>query len=411
VSLPKALEDADLWRPITPSPEKNDTRRLIPLATSQSETAGEVPQSTKDHEGRALPVVRPARWRGRPVFLLPWIGAEDIFGPQLGIVSIPLMDHLQDETVRVTALYGLASRFPYQDITLISTRFAPTLMLTYYHQQTYNGRFVYRDTNQTVSSFLEEKGGRLGADWGTRALGGILSTSAEMKVAYFQPYFGPTLRSRGWLVEPGASLALSHQLGDRMSLSNSIGARVAPPWPKHNFDYNALSASTNLNIGLPLQSSLQLGVEGSRTRGKKRRDLLEFYLPLKTFIPGSGGGYNRNSFPLMIGPKGGLFSPRFGDTEARAKANWTVPLIRDVDKLFWIIYAERLDFTAFYNYGGAWTGGEPARGWKRLVGAHGYNVDFQLENKGVRFNIGTGLGQVVSRPWEVYLTTGFDAIF
>jgi hypothetical protein len=179
------------------------------------------------------------------------------------------------------------------------------------------------------------------------------------------------------------------------------------------FDYNHISASTNLAMSLPLSSVFSVGLEGSRTRGKKMRDLKELYLPLKTFIPGSGGGYNRNSFPLTNGV-GGLFSPRFGDTQARARANWTVPVIRNVEKLFWIIYGERLDFTAFYNYGGAWNGGStgvPAQGWSRLIGAHGYSLDLQMENKGVRFNIGLGTGQVVRQPWEAYLTSGFDAVF
>ena len=68
-------------------------------------------------------------------------------------------------------------------------------------------------------------------------------------------------------------------------------------------------------------------------------------------------------------------------------------------------------FSAFYNYGAAWVGKEPRVGWNKLIRAHGYSVDLQLDNKGVRFNFGGGVGQVVSRPFQAYLTTGFDAIF
>jgi hypothetical protein len=153
-----------------------------------------------------------------------------------------------------------------------------------------------------------------------------------------------------------------------------------------------------------------LGLEGSRTRGKKRRELKEVYRPLKTYIPGSGGGFNQNSFPIT-GDGSGLFSPAFGDTQARAKANWTFPIIREFDKLLWILYLERLDFTAFLNYGGAWNGPEPRKGWDKLTRAHGYTVDLQLENKGVRFNLGLGAGQVIGKDPEIYLTTGFDALF
>ncbi|MCX6125783.1 MAG: hypothetical protein NTV34_13705, partial [Proteobacteria bacterium] len=46
-------------------------------------------------------------WRGRPIFAFPWVGADDALGPQIGMVSVPLMDHMQNETVRATALLGL----------------------------------------------------------------------------------------------------------------------------------------------------------------------------------------------------------------------------------------------------------------------------------------------------------------
>jgi hypothetical protein len=145
-------------------------------------------------------------------------------------------------------------------------------------------------------------------------------------------------------------------------------------------------------------------------RGEQPRDLRELYRPLKTHIPGAGGGLNQNSYPLA-GEGSGLFSPVFGDTQARARADWTMPLIRDVDKELWIIYLERLDFSAFYNYGAAWTGPEPRRGWDKLIRAHGYSVDLQMENKGVRFNAGLGAGQVIGKDFEAYVTAGFDALF
>lgn len=399
--LAAALKDADLWQVSKDNPASDRASLVASPTLDQSGT----PPTT--------PSVKPANWRGRPIFLFPWIGAEDAFGPQLGIVSIPLMDDLQNETLRVTLLYGLESRFPYQDITLISNRFTPTLSLSLYRLQTYNGRFIYQESQRVVSSFLEEAGGRTDANWALRSPIGFANASLGLKIAYLKPYIGPQRNGRGFLVEPTASISLAQNLSQRMTLTESIGARVAPPWHTHVFDYNHISASTNLAMSLPLSSVFSVGLEGSRTRGKKMRDLKELYLPLKTFIPGSGGGYNRNSFPLTNGV-GGLFSPRFGDTQARARANWTVPVIRNVEKLFWIIYGERLDFTAFYNYGGAWNGGStgvPAQGWSRLIGAHGYSLDLQMENKGVRFNIGLGTGQVVRQPWEAYLTTGFDAVF
>ena len=352
----------------------------------------------------------PSKWRPRPIFLFPWIGADDALGSQIGIVSVPLMDHMQNETVRATLLYGLASRFPYQDVSITSTRFLPTLSLTAFRQQSYNSRFLKRSTGEIVSSYYDEKGVRLESKYLFETLGGDASLGAGFKYSHLKPYLGPQNIRKGFLAEPIADFSLFHKFG-RFGWSNSISGRVAPEALNKDFDYNQLGASTNLSMSTGfLASKFSLGLEGSRTRGQKMRELKEVYRPLKTYIPGSGGGFNKNSFPL-IGDGLGLFSPSFGDTQARAKANWTFPIIRELDKLLWILYLERLDFTAFFNYGDAWNGSKPRDGWDNLTGAHGYTVDLQLENKGVRFNLGVGAGQVLGKDPELYLTTGFDALF
>ena len=126
-------------------------------------------------------------------------------------------------------------------------------------------------------------------------------------------------------------------------------------------------------------------------------------------MPGSGGGYNKNNFALL--GNGGLFSPQFGNTQSRLQLGATVPIVRDFDQLISILYLERLDFSAFYNYGGAWNGLRPVRGFDQLTAAHGYNLDLQLENKGVRFNVGIGIGTVVGDSFQSYVSTGFDALF
>jgi hypothetical protein len=351
----------------------------------------------------------PARWRPRPLFLFPWIGADDALGPQIGVVSVPLMDHMQNETVRATFLYGAYSRYPYQEVAVTSTRFLPTLSFAAYRSQTYNGLFRNSEGG-TVSSYLDEKGVRLESDSDFSALGGKGSFGAGFKYAHLKPYLGPFSVKRGFLAEPAVNFSLFHSFG-RFSWSNSISGRAAPEALNETYDYNQIGAATNLGLSTGfLASKFTLGLEGSRTRGKEMRELKEVYRPLKTFIPGAGGGYNQNSFSL-VGDDTGLFSPVFGDTQGRAKANWTFPVIREVDKLLWILYLERLDFTAFYNYGAAWNGPEPRRGWDKLIRAHGYSLDLQLENKGVRFNAGLGAGQVIGRDPEIYMTTGFDALF
>jgi hypothetical protein len=195
-----------------------------------------------------------------------------------------------------------------------------------------------------------------------------------------------------------------------LTFSNSLSGRVAPASFNKHFDYNQVGAATRFALALPANSRFSLGLEGSRTRGAKQRLLQELYRPLKTFIPGAGGGLNQNSFPITAVSQG-LFSASYGDSQARAKIDYTIPVIQDIDKNWWLLYFERLDFTAFYNYGAAWTGPKPPQGWQRLTRAHGYNLDMQMENKGVRFNLGGGIGQVVGRPFELYFDGGFDALF
>jgi hypothetical protein len=412
VDLKAAFAGADLWR-----------KDPVPLAPEAAAQLAAAPALDKDLQGdkKRIKKAKEAAWRGRPVLLFPWIGAEDALGTQYGAVSVPLMDHLQNETLRATFLYGPASRYPYSELALTSTRFRTTIDVAVYRSQTYNGRFLKclerdaesRCVDSTVESgFLDEKGGRLETDTPFQLLGGSGSFALGAKYAHLNPYLGPTRVRNGWLAEPMAGLSLAHALGT-FSWSNYLSGRIAPAALNENFDYNQVGFGSTISrtIGPLWATRLSLGIEGSRTRGPKRRELQEVYRPLKTFVPGSGGGYNQNSFPLAGEAGGGLFSPVFADTQGRVKVNTTTPLVSDLDTLLWILYLERLDFSMFYNYGAAWNGAEPRRGWDKLIRAHGYALDLQLENKGVRFNLGVGAGQVVGQAFEVYLTTGFDALF
>jgi hypothetical protein len=80
-----------------------------------------------------------------------------------------------------------------------------------------------------------------------------------------------------------------------------------------------------------------------------------------------------------------------------------------METLIHIFYLQRLDFTAFFNYGGAWEMGN-SPGEDDLIKAHGYNLDLQSDIKGVVVNLGLGTGQVVGEPFEMYFIFGFDAL-
>ncbi len=349
---------------------------------------------------------KPARWRGRPVFAFPWIGADDPIGPQIGVISVPLMDELQNETVRLTMLYGAASRFPYQDVTIYTNRFAPTWSASAFRSQVYNGRYRSRSNNQIYSSYLEESGGRLDGVYSQSWKNLTAEYSWGIKTSHLKPYIG-SARRVGHLNEGYGSLSLTGNIGDSGYASSSLRTRFASPAVNNVYHYDivSLNSAAGMYVGA---AKFELGLDGSRTRGPKRRDLQEMYTPLKTLIPGSGAGYNQTNFALT--EDYGLFSPIYGENQARAKFFATYPLMKDIDKFISILYMDRLDVSGFYNHGTAWRNRE----WpdsSDLIGAHGYSVDLFLDNKGVHFNVGLGVGQVISEPWQAYWTFGFDALF
>jgi hypothetical protein len=348
----------------------------------------------------------PSQWRGRPVFVFPWIGADDALGPQLGIVSVPLMDHMQNETVRATALLGLYSRFPYQELSLIENRWTPTWTFSVFRSQTYNGRYRDRETNEIYSSYLDEKGGRVEGFFTQRWKDFSLQWIWGGKSGHLAPYIGRA-RRYGNLNEGFFSARFLARVFPKVTFTLASQSRIAPDPLNEIFAYDVVGGNTGLTFQVG-DGSIETEVEYERTRGKSRRDLQEMYLPLKTFLPGSGGGYNKNSFALTEDQ--GLFSPVFGETQGRIKLNLTHPIIENFDKFVGLIYIDRLDFSGFLNHGSAWYG-QQVPDFSDMLTAQGYNVDLLMDNKGVRFNLGVGVGQVIKNPWQVYSTAGFDALF
>ncbi len=401
LDLQSAMLAANLWSPVKDSALNalTEPTPATPALDKPSSVSGLVNAERAEK----------APWRGRPVFAFPWIGAEDALGPQLGVVSVPLMDHMQNETIRATFLVGLASRYPNTDVSLVSTRFWPTLTLSGFRQQTWNGQYWIASRREIQTSYLDEKGARFEVDLPVWIGDSVLSVQTGLKYSHLRPYLGPHRGiSRGFLAEPW--LTLGHTMRwRRLSWSNSVAARVAPDLLNENFDYNQIGVASTLRTRLDfLDIGLETGLEASRTRGTKRRNLQEIYRPLKTFVPGSGGGYNQNSFELA--GVGSLFTGRYGDSQGRAKLNWNLPLVHDLEKFIWIFYFSRLDLTGFYNWGAAWRGDDLPLA-RELVGAQGYNLDLQFDNKGVNLNAGVGVGQVFEEDWQAYASFGFDALF
>ncbi|MCB9229433.1 MAG: hypothetical protein H6618_07465 [Deltaproteobacteria bacterium] len=401
--LPEAIWSGSPWKkPGGERDEPNEARHLSSAPGLNSAESGV-------GRGASAADSRPVSWRARPVLAFPWIGADDALGSQFGMVSVPLMDHLQNETLRLTALYGMDSRFPNTELIFRSTRFWPTIDLSLYRRQLWNGVCQERSSGRIYTSYLDEKGVHGHASFQRRLQNGDVGMTLGIRSGHLKRYLGPCPSySEGRVNEPYIRLSANHRLGPA-SLSAHIKVKSAPGAINTRLDYHSLSAALGMAAPLPfLGASLHLGLEGGQTRGSRMPGLREFYQPLKTFIPGSGGGYNQSSFPL--GGGGSLLAIRYGDTQARFHSALTLPVISQLDKQLWLFYMDSLNFTAFYNYGGAWNEGR-ASFQESLIKAHGYKLDLLFENKGVGFNISLGSGQVLGDSFQLYMTIGFDAFF
>ena len=392
-SLKEAIAFASIWQP-----EKAHVNELY------SEKMHKLPPTHLDRvAGIPTPLqAKDAKWRGRTLFVFPWIGADGE-GNTFGIRSVPYMDEMQNETIHLNALYGVQSRFPDIGLMFESNRYKTHYSVHMFNRQTYNGSFganllYYKETGSEVAFSRYFPVSDVTLSYGS-------------KVAYFKPIIGPSLfRIEGYETSFQASVSKSVRfLG--MRLSSSLSGFAVPPKINDVWTYNKLSASTSLAIPINLfnlrYSTFQLGLAGSRTRGKKMKYLKELYRPLKTFVPGSGGGLNGANFPIL--GEGYLTGARTGDTQGNAKVTWTFPIVPQLDKLLGIFYMERLDFTAFFTYGGAWQEGD-GLSEDVLVAAHGYNVDLSTDIKGITVNVGLGTGQVLGHDFEVYFKFGFDTL-
>lgn len=343
-------------------------------------------------------------WRGAPIFAFPWVG-YDAKGLSYGMISVPLMDHLQNETVQLIALYGAESRFPDIQLNASTNRFATTFSLDIFRRQTWNR------SRDGYSYYFDERGAEIGAGRYIHALG--LSLNVSYKNSWMKPYLGDPdvwkVLAKGYLREINIQMNKSHgfywgSLG--YYLTSSIAAKSF----NDNYDYEKTGGGLNLSLPFSVlgqPTTQNWGMSYSRVRGHRRKFLQELYSPLRTFIPGNGGGLNEiNSQFYGIAY---LTNPSYGDTQGRMQFAWTTPLVPDIAKLIHIVYLQRLDATAFYNYGNAWVQQDkhPLDSWKK---AHGYKLDLTADVKGVKLNVGLGTGQVVGQNWEVFGLVGFDAL-
>lgn len=351
-----------------------------------------------------------AKHRFRPVFAFPWLGS-DSEGLTLGIVSVPLMDHRQNHSLRLNFLYGLQSRFPNTELHYRNTRYRPTIDVKAFRYQTYNGTWAFEDEDPQVY-YYDEIGASIAV---RRRVLPWLSLGLGAQLTHLEPYIGPEsffdTERQGMRALISGTFGAGTKLGP-FYLSMAGTASVAPEPLNEAWDYQKFRLATKVALPFRLLArthqvswGLQLGVtEGDPSKTPLLR---ETYRPLQTHIPGGGGVSNQFHFSIV--GLGGLTTALNGDRSYRNEVIYTVPLFPDLDTLWGILYMERLDFSLFYNYGNAWYDGFPASEGDPIE-ALGYALDLQSDMKGVTLNFGLGAGKVLGEDLAYYGRFGFNAL-
>ena len=356
------------------------------------------------------------RWSS-PVFF-PWLGPHDALA-QVGLISIPLVDDLQNHILRGTLLFGLSSQYPAVQLNYRNTRYSTPWDVNFFKQLTYNG--FLKDYG---SYYFDETGAQISASKSYSLPLPYLYFSASMgaKISYLDPYkmesyTGNYRGPSGLKNEPFLALSLVQRFPSWGSSLGLSGTLISAPGflNEDRFDFHKLRYSAQLNQSLLGISTLKLSVKYGQTRGKRMLLFRELYSSMTTFIPGLG---NATSFEFPIMGSGHLFRLSFGDSFLRHSAVLTTPLFSDLDTQIWILYAERLNWKLITHYGGAWNSllGE-SYNTRPFLWAYATTLDLHLENKGVQFYVGLGLGKLHRTPYntsssyDAYANFGFQAFF
>ena len=280
LSLQQAFALTDPWKPQS---------ELIKVKILENTLEGQ----DLDNMNKEVPI-EAVHWRADK--LAPWIGV-DALGYQLGIVSVPLMDHMQNETIEMRLLWGLKSQYPGVSLNLVTTRFKPTYIFSLFKQQVWNGSF------QGNVYYYDELGGS--AAMSNYFYKYDFSLRLALRSSNLQPYLGdPDIwekLGKGMNNEISLSLSKSHEINLGI-LSIFTSVNWAPNAINPEFDYNQFSLGTQYSYPVKIgwmSTRQKWGLSYGQTRGSARKLLQEVYRPLRTFVPGSGGGLNNLNFNLV----------------------------------------------------------------------------------------------------------------
>jgi hypothetical protein len=398
-SLPEALHASSLW--------SND---IPPLAAT---TAHHQISQVEEAITVDIPPARPYSWRSRHILTFPWIGSNDPLGDQVGVVSVPLMDELQNETLRASLLFGLQSKYPNCELALASSRWWPTLSWGLSRAQRWNGNFAVKNGGASYPFYYDQYASDLSAALPLYFWKSTLTTTLSLRSAKLRPYIGPVKVREGNLEQVGLQLAYVRK-EKAWKLGASLLGKTTPAAINGVFSFSNLAAELSARRSLDLFSRVLQGslrLRGAATYVHHDRGLLlqEFYQPLESFVPGSGASIAQSNIPLS--GKGRLFGASFGDRKAQLSGMLSYPLIPAIDRQRWLFYFKHLNLTFFYNYGGAWYH-EVEKKPRHLIASTAAQISLHFENKGVNLNSGLGLGKVLGdRELQYYGIIGFDAFF
>ncbi|MDE3269558.1 MAG: hypothetical protein OYH77_04670 [Pseudomonadota bacterium] len=340
-------------------------------------------------------------WGGRPLFVFPIATPQDW---QLGIISVPLMGILQNETVVAKLAYGIKSGTPSADLTFSSTRYLPHLQFRLFKNRVFNG--IVEDK----VNYLDAVGLNMTAGLRFHHMRGGLSLSLGLGVAQLESRQVAQQRvGQGIEVSISSAVAYRYYRDSSHEVIAKIWNKYHPFWLNKNFDYNRTGVHLDLRYHLPLLGiQLHGGSEASITIGGESRNLREVYYPFDGRFAEMGTSLLPAQVPLLYSHNS--LASRYGDAQAKLRAALVYPVWRDIGKLFWILYADRLNLTAFVNYGGAWSIGDALR-VEDFIFTHGYSADLLFNNSGVDLRFGLGTGWVDNRSVALFANAGIGVNF
>lgn len=358
----------------------------------------------------------PARSNFRHVVSVPWLG-QDSDGMQIALMSVPLMDEMQNQEVRAYLGYGLGGGYPHVQLSYHNNASVVNWDVSVFKYQLWDGRGNInagktdadgKDLAPLIKEvYLTEQG--VNSTLSFYAARFKTALNLGLKLTELTNYKNGETHRLGKLIETEASLVYGDRYG---SWSWSLGgtSNVAPKASGSDFQYDKvglfMSGAKSFNWR---EFTIKTSLSGSQTRGPKKRSLQEVYRPVRVFVPGAGGGgYNNFSAPLV--GQGSLFTAIFGNTKLEAETNLSLLLFEDIGWMYKIFYLDSVIATAYFKEGYIGYGKFDQKKFTK-VSSHGYQADSTIDVKGINLNFGLGIGQVVKEDWQSYLSFGFSALF